>query len=276
MSSGEKRRFELTLQYDGTDFHGWQVQPGLRTVQGVIEAVVARITERHRTVLASGRTDTGVHATGQVATLDVPAKWTGPTLRKAVNALLPRDVWLAGIREVPNTFHPRYHAIARTYQYRLGLAPEAFSPFQRPWCWAMDEALDRSAMEAAAALLPGEHSFLGFAKSGQPERGDRCTVHAARWSAWERMGLVFTMTANRYLHHMVRYLVGTMVEVGRGRRPFEDVGTLLEDPGGDLRTSPPAPPEGLYLARVEYPPEAYEATRSVAVTEPESRSPSEP
>lgn len=273
MPSGTIQRFELLLQYVGTAFHGWQVQPGLRTVQGEIEAVVARITGAHRTVLGSGRTDAGVHATGQVATVDLPGRWTGPRLRSALNALLPRDVWVAGIREVPDTFHARYGAVARTYAYRVGLAPEAFSPFHRPFCWALDDALDRGSLDACARLLPGNGSFLAFAKAGQPHRGDRCAVHEAGWSEWDALGLVFTITANRYLHHMVRYLVGTMVDVGRGRRPLDELAALLQDPAGGLITSPPAPPQGLYLARVDYPARAYEGTRE---PEPHSRSTHDP
>jgi tRNA pseudouridine38-40 synthase len=277
VSSGEKRRFELTLHYDGTDFHGWQAQPGHRTVQGEIEAVLERISGRARTVLGSGRTDAGVHATGQVAAVDLPARWEAERLRSALNALLPRDVWVRAAREVPAAFHPRYDAVSRTYEYRVGLAPEAFSPFHRPYCWALGAEVDRALLDAAAALLPGERSFRSFAKTGQPERGYRCRVRTARWAPWEGLGQAFTISADRYLHHMVRYLVGTMVDVGRGRRPLAELGTLLEGPGGDLETSPPAPPEGLYLARVEYPDEAYagiEPARLEPLTE--SRSPSDP
>jgi tRNA pseudouridine38-40 synthase len=264
VSPRENQRFELTLHYVGTAFHGWQVQPGMRTVQGELEAVVERITERHRTVLGSGRTDAGVHATGQVASVDVPVRWTGARLRAAMNALLPRDVWVEAARPVPAGFHPRYDARARTYRYRIGLAPEAFSPFHRPFCWALEERVEREALEAGAALLPGEHSFLAFAKAGQPNRGDRCTVLEARWSEWEPLGLAFTVTANRYLHHMVRYLVGTMVDVARERRPLDELAALLKAPGGELVTSPPAPSQGLYLARVQYPPEAYDPSRARA------------
>jgi tRNA pseudouridine38-40 synthase len=277
VSSGENRRFELTLHYDGTDFHGWQVQPGHRTVQGEIESVLARLTGAPRTVLGSGRTDAGVHALGQVAAVDVPARWEAERLRSALNALLPRDVWVESARAVPAGFHPRYDAVSRTYEYRVGLAPEAFSPFHRPYCWALRAEVDRARLDRAAGLLPGERSFRSFAKTGQPERGDRCRVRGAGWASWGGLGLVFTITADRYLHHMVRYLVGTMVDVGRGRRPLAELGTLLEDPGGDLETSPPAPPEGLYLARVEYPHEAYAGPAPARLEPvPESRSRSNP
>ena len=272
MSPGQNRRFELTVQYDGADFHGWQVQPALRTVQGELESVLGRITEGDRAVVGSGRTDTGVHATGQVAAVDVPARWKAERLQSALNALLPRDIWVERVRDVPDRFHPRYDAVARTYEYRVGLEPRAFSPFHRPFCWAIRATVDPEVLAEAATLLRGEHSFRAFAKAGQEARGDRCSIHTARWAPWDGMGLIFTVTADRYLHHMVRYLVGTMVDVGRRRRSLEELGSLLEDAGGDLETSPPAPPQGLYLARVEYPPEAY---GQESASQPDSRSPSE-
>jgi tRNA pseudouridine38-40 synthase len=241
----------LGVQYDGGAFHGWQLQPDRRTVQGVLEEILSRLADRACTVLGSGRTDRGVHATGQVAAVDVPASWTPEKLHRALDALLPADVWVASVRRVRADFHPRFDATSRTYLYRVGSDPSAASPFHRRWCWALGEALDLDMLAAAAAPLPGRHSFEAFSKSGQPERGDLCSVSAATWSEWQ-LGSVFSITANRYLHHMVRYLVGTMVDVARGRRPPGDIPRLLErEPG--VVTSPPAPPEGLFLSHVEYP-----------------------
>lgn len=256
MSFPDLHRVALSLHYVGTAFHGWQVQPAVRTVQGEIEAVLERLTGEQRTLLGSGRTDAGVHATGQIAIVDLPVRWSAERVRSALNALLPGDVWVADARIVGASFHPRYDATARSYEYRIGLAPEAFSPFHRPFCWALGGELDRGALDRAAALLPGEHSFRAFAKAGQPERGEHCTVHAAAWADWNDLGVCFRVTANRYLHHMVRYLVGTMVEIARGRRPLADLRSLLAAPNPDLITSPPAPPEGLYLTRVTYPADA--------------------
>jgi tRNA pseudouridine38-40 synthase len=248
-------RIRLTIHYDGRGFHGWQVQPEQRTVQGELERVLARLTNRPTAVVGSGRTDRGVHATGQVAAADVPARWNPQSLRRALNALLPDDIWIADAGEAAPYFHPRYDAQARSYLYRIGLAQHADSPFQAPWCWPLLRPVDLSALEEAAALLLGEHSFRAFAKAGQEERGDRCVVSEARWSPWEGLGLEFHVTANRFLHHMVRYLVGTMVDVGLGERPAEDIARLLRGEEG-LETSPPAPPEGLFLCAVAYPPDA--------------------
>ena len=250
MKPRESLRLQLTVHFDGAGFHGWQFQPDQRTVQGELEAALSRLADSPRSVLGSGRTDTGVHATGQVASVDMPQRWTPGDLHRSLNAILPRDIWIQEVHRVRSDFHPRYDALSRTYVYQVGTEKESRSPFRRPWCWPLCEVLDPSLLEAAAGHLLGGHSFLAFAKAGQPERGDRCTIAGAAWDSWE-LGVRFTITADRYLHHMVRYLVGTMVEVARCRRPLEDLPALLRSEPG-LETSPPAPPEGLFLARVEY------------------------
>ena len=245
-------RFKLILHYDGGRFHGWQIQPGAATVQSAVEEAVAHLTGERRTVLGAGRTDAGVHATGQVATVTVPAPWTATELARALNAVLPGSIWVRHIEPVPDSFHPRYGAVSRSYEYRVGTVPRAASPFHRRWCWPLCRALDLDAANRAAHHLPGEHSFRAFAKSGQPRRGYRCRVTCARWRPWDDLGVVFEISANRFLHRMVRYLVGTMVDIGRGRRVEDDM-ALLVSGNTDLRTSRPAPPRGLFLTRVEYP-----------------------
>ncbi len=265
--SDRETRFKLTLHYDGSAFHGWQVQPGQPTVQGALEEVVSRITGEHRTVTGAGRTDTGVHATGQVAAVTVPVKWTARELLRSFNGLLPRSVWVQDATAVHSGFHPRLDAVGRSYSYRVGTDPEAASPFHRRWCWPLCRPLDLEAAARAAEVIRGEHEFHAFAKAGQPHRGHACHVIRARWRAWEELGAVFEISANRFLHRMVRYLVGTMVDIALGRRKEEDMHLLLGRgdghnlQGGDrepqagrtLTTSPPAPPEGLFLTGVEYP-----------------------
>lgn len=252
MTHEETLRLKLTLHYDGTHYFGWQVQPDAPTVQGAVEEAVARLTGAHRTVLASGRTDRGVHATGQVASVDVPSTWTSQRFRTALNAVLPRDIWVEQVREVQSDFHPRYDAQERTYAYRLGTSEGARSPFVRPYCWALGTAVHRRLLDPLAEQLLGEHSFKAFAKAGQPERGELCVVTRSEWRPWGGLGLEFWVAADRFLHHMVRYLVGTMVAIARGKRPAADLTRLL---GGepDVVTSAPAPAEGLYLVRVQYP-----------------------
>jgi tRNA pseudouridine38-40 synthase len=251
----DRHRIRFTIHYDGREFHGWQVQPDQRTVQGELERVLAKLTNGACAVIGSGRTDRGVHATGQVAAADVPGRWTPQALRRAVNALLPDDIWVADAEPATPFFHPRYDATSRSYIYRLGLASEADSPFRAPWCWPLSRPVDLLAMERATEKIVGDHSFKAFAKAGQEERGDRCTVTHAHWAPWEGIGLEFHISANRFLHHMVRYLVGTLVDVGLGQRDPEVIDRLIagED---DVETSPPAPAEGLFLTTVTYPADA--------------------
>jgi tRNA pseudouridine38-40 synthase len=244
-------RLKLTVHYDGSAFRGWQLQPDQRTVQGDLETALSRLADRPCTVLGAGRTDAGVHATGQVACVDMTAEWTAEKLQRSLNAILHPDVWVERVERAASDFHPRYDAVARTYTYDVGLRPEAASPFHSRWCWPIDAELEPRLLDEAAAAIEGEHSFLSFSKAGQPERGERCNVATAAWSA-SALGVRLTITADRYLHHMVRYLVGTMVDIARDRRPLEDMARLLENEP-DLTTSPPAPPEGLFLSNVEYP-----------------------
>ncbi len=245
----------LTLRYDGTDFHGWQVQPETRTVQAELERVLSRICDRPTRATAAGRTDAGVHASGQIVSTHVPARWEVAELRKSLNALLPEAIRVADVRDAAPDFHARFSAVARGYVYRVGLAERASSPFERRYCWPLAAEnrpvpLRREALDDAAKLLLGARSFAAFAKAGQEERGDRCTVQRSAWSEW-RSGLQYVVVADRFLHHMVRYLVGTMVEVARARRPVADIARLLAGEGA-VTTSPPAPARGLFLARVYY------------------------
>ena len=245
-----ERRFKLTLHYDGAGFFGWQVQPGVRTVQAELEAALTRLSNSPTTVIAAGRTDRGVHATGQVASTRMPEKWTPDALHRALNAILPNDIWIATVEEAPPEFHARYSATSRSYVYRVGTKAECNSPFVRPHCWPLGHELSLDVLNGAARRFVGRHSFIAFAKAGQPERGEMCTVAAAEWHEWP-VGVEFHVTADRFLHHMVRYMVGTMVDVARERRPASDIDAMLS---GDsvLETSPPAPPEGLFLSHVSY------------------------
>jgi tRNA pseudouridine38-40 synthase len=251
VNAEDTHRIRLTLHYDGRLFSGWQLQPELRTVQGELEGVLTRIFNRPARVVGAGRTDRGVHATGQVAAVDAPLRWTPEALRRSLNALLPADLWIAAAVPADARFHPRYDAISRSYRYRIGIGDAAFSPFRAGWCWPLAQKVDRELLARAALRLPGDHSFRAFARAGQEARGDRCIVTEARWTEWEGMGVEFHISANRFLHHMVRYLVGTLVEIGTGFRPEGDLGALLAGEPG-MVTSPPAPAEGLFLKGVHY------------------------
>jgi tRNA pseudouridine38-40 synthase len=251
------RTVQLVLHYDGAGFHGWQQQPATRTVQGVLEEALERLVGSRVSALGSGRTDAGVHARGQSVGVRVPPRWAPRELRRALNAVLPHDVWVAAAAEMRPEFHARYSAIARQYAYYVGIDDDADSPFRRHREYACRHRVDRDTLEMAAALIVGEHRFLAFAVRGTAPPADdhRCIVRSARW---ERHGgtLIFRITANRFLHQMVRFLVGTMLDMASGRRPAGDMLDLLQatDNAG---VSPPTPPHGLYLECVEYPSHLY-------------------
>ena len=251
------RTVQLVLQYDGSRFAGWQRQPSERTVQGVLEEALARLCSGPTPALGSGRTDAGVHARGQAVGVRVPERWEPRRLREALNAILPADVWVGGAHAMRPEFHARYSAVARRYSYYVGTDEEARSPFRRPWELATRAPLDRAALDAAAALLVGEHSFRAFAVRGTaPEHDEhRCMVREARWREREG-GLVFEIEANRFLHHMVRFLVGTMLDVASGRRDARSMAELL-GAAENREVSPPAAPHALFLDRVEYPRDLY-------------------
>jgi tRNA pseudouridine38-40 synthase len=255
-----ERTLQLVVQYDGADFSGWQRQPAQRTVQGVIEEALERLCGAPVSALGSGRTDAGVHARGQSVGVIVPARWESAQLRRALNAVLPSDVWVAKAIEMRPEFHARYGAVARRYGYHVGTDDEASSPFRRRFELAFPRALDRAALDHAASTLVGNHCFRAFAVQGTAPANDdhRCTVSESRWT--ERPGgLLYTVQANRFLHHMVRFLVGTMLDMGSGRRPVSDMDVLLASTD-NREVSPPVAPHALFLEAVQYPSELYLAS----------------
>lgn len=251
------RTVQLVLQYNGAGFHGWQRQPGVRTVQGALEEALERLCGTRIAALGAGRTDAGVHARGQSVGVRVADRWTPAELRRALNALLCDDVWVAAAAEMRPEFHARYSAVSRRYAYRIGLDAAAASPFRRQRELAFRHVVDIDALSAAAALIVGEHRFVAFAVRGTapPHDTHACRVTEAEWDARTNR-LEFRITANRFLHQMVRFLVGTMLDIATGRRPLGDMLTLLTETT-NARVSPPAPPHGLCLERVEYPRELY-------------------
>jgi tRNA pseudouridine38-40 synthase len=251
------RAIQLVLHYDGSEFAGWQRQPSRRTVQGVLEDALQRLAGAAVPALGAGRTDAGVHARGQAAGVVLPEKWNAVELRRALNAVLPQDLWVAAAFEMDPSFHARYSAVARRYTYRVGVTEASRSPFRNRFEYAVPHQLDRAALDRAASCVVGEHCFLAFAVRGTaPERDNhRCTVTTAAWREGDGV-LVFEIEANRFLHHMVRFLVGTMLDVGSGRRPEDDMPALLVAASND-DVSPPAPAHALCLERVVYPDALY-------------------
>ena len=254
------RILQLVLHYDGSDFAGWQQQPAQRTVQGVLEAVLSRLCDQPVRVTGAGRTDAGVHARGQAAGVEVPLHWSAERLRHAMNSQLPGDVWVARAFEMNPGFHARFSATGRRYSYTVGLDDAAHSPFRRRFelAWTKaDRALNREALDWCAERTMGSHRFLGFAVRGTAPATDdhRCDVRCCRWRDASG-GLVLDIEANRFLHHMVRFLVGTMLDVASGKRPREEFDALLVATAND-DVSPPAPPQGLCLEQVTYPDDLY-------------------
>lgn len=256
-----ERTLQLVLHYDGSAFAGWQVQPGQRTVQGELERVLERLCAGPVRVTGAGRTDAGVHARGQAAGITVPAHWTADKLRRVLNEKLDGDLWVAAAFEMHPRFHARFSATGRRYSYTVGLDAESASPFRRRWELPWDRDLDRTALHWCAERLLGRHAFFGFAVRGTaPETDDHvCEVRLARWREVQRDDarlLVFDVAANRFLHHMVRFLVGTMLAAASGARPREDFAALLSATAND-EVSPPVSGQGLCLEHVEYPPELF-------------------
>ncbi len=240
------------LHYVGRDFAGWQRQRSSRTVQGDLESVLERLVGCRVVTHAAGRTDAGVHALGQVVSFSMPDRWDPAELLRALRALIPRDIWVARVGRAPEGFNARRHATARRYRYVIGCDDGAFSPFRRPFEWALGRPLHGGSMCEAAAGLPGEQDFRAFSATGQQKPHYHCRVTLAEWrERTDAEGFIFNIEADRFLHRMVRLLVGTMVEVGLGRRPPDDVSRLL-GLRSNRETSPPAPPEGLYLVGARY------------------------
>lgn len=244
-------RFRGTLAYDGTRFYGFQRQANASpTVQEVVEAALTALSGQASRVLAAGRTDAGVHATGQVIAFDLD--WSHPPLdlRNALNANLPDDVAICDVEPVDGAFHPRYDARSRTYRYELYVA-EVRQPLRRWTAWHLTGALDASAARAAARSLVGVQDFATF---GSPPQGDSTVreVLDARWEASpDGAEHCFTITANAFLYRMVRSLVGTLVMVGQGRMTVEGFRAILATRDRS-QSGPAAPPQGLTLIRVDY------------------------
>jgi tRNA pseudouridine38-40 synthase len=267
--------WKLTLAYDGTDFQGWQVQPGLPTIQGELQAALGRVTGESPLPQGSGRTDAGVHALAQVASFALRAPIPPENLQRALNRTLPPSIRISETRTVRSTFHARHSAIAKTYEYRILRAVDC-PPFLSRYVYACPWPLSLEALQASARLFEGEHDFLSFAAT-DPDLARRSslaenpaasasslppesTVRNLFSSAWvERTTdagelLVYRVSGNGFLHHMVRNLVGTMIDVGRGHLALEEIPRILAARCRS-QAGPTAPAPGLFLHSVDYPPE---------------------
>jgi tRNA pseudouridine38-40 synthase len=266
----EQRTFKLTLAYDGTDFHGWQVQPGKPTIQGEIQSALGRITGESPLPQGSGRTDAGVHALAQVASFPLLAPIPPENLHRALNRTLPASIRIAEVAVVSNPFHARHSARAKTYEYRI-FRDSICPPFLARYVYPCHLPIDFDLLQSAAAFFVGEHDFASFSAS-DPDLAHRdldatpdgpttipplSTIRTIHSSIWERRSTldgelwVYRVRGNGFLHHMVRNLVGTMLDAARGQIAVSWIPSIL-DARSRPQAGPTAPAHGLFLHSVEY------------------------
>jgi tRNA pseudouridine38-40 synthase len=269
----EAQTWKLTLAYDGTDFHGWQIQPDRPTIQGELQAALGRLTGESPLPQGSGRTDAGVHALAQVASFCLAAPIPPENLRRALNRTLPASIRITDAQTVPGSFHARHSARAKNYEYRI-FQGENPSPFLARYVYDCLWKIDPVILQESARIFLGEHDFLSFAATdpdqaarsdtnGTDEENLNCsraasgTVRTVFSSHWEERTtaagelLVYRVRGNGFLHHMVRNLVGTMLEVGRGQMALDELPRILAARSRPL-AGPTAPARGLFLDSVEY------------------------
>lgn len=249
MATDTPLTFRMTVSYDGKDFAGWQVQPRQRTVQGCIQDALTKLIREPVTIHGSGRTDSGVHALGQVFHFKAATTIPVERMAKALNTWLPKDIVITDAVLAEPEFHSRYDAHDKTYRYRILNTPMR-SPLLHHYAWHVPESLDIEAIEAAMRILVGPHDFAGFAASGSSQSTTfRTLSRAAVWRDGDEILLEFT--ADGFLYHMVRNLAGTLREIGTGRRGATWVSDILVACDRSL-AGKTAPPQGLYLMNVKY------------------------
>ena len=245
------RTIRLTIQYDGTEFVGWQRQARGSSIQGAIEDALSRIDAQPVTVHGAGRTDAGVHALGQVASARLVSAIDNDTLARALNANLPVTIRICGVETVGDEFHARFSAVSKTYEYRIWNGATV-PPFLRLYTWHVRPPLDVDALARATSCLVGAHDFAAFQGSGAVVHSTVRNVTAASWHPQRAdTPLTFEISSDGFLRHMVRSLTGTLVDIGLGRRPVDHLRALLTKPDR-AQVGRTAPPSGLFLVRVRY------------------------
>lgn len=245
----EARNFKLTLAYDGRPFVGWQRQPNGTSIQELLERAIRQICGEHCDVHGSGRTDAGVHAAAQVANATVPTRLGSAEFKRALNANIPQEIRVIDVSVVPNEFHARFSAVEKTYRYLLtsGSVRSPFTPFYAHW---IGYRLDLDAMRRAAEVLVGEHDFASFMASGSDVNSTVRTIKEIEIREEGRL-ISIVITADGFLRYMVRNIVGTLLEIGKGAMPPEKMETILLSRDRDA-AGPTAAAEGLTLLRVQY------------------------
>lgn len=241
------RNIKLTLEYDGTDFCGWQWQPKGRTVQGTLQSSLKKLLQESPTVIAAGRTDAGVHALGQVVNFKTKSILDLNSIRLGLNSFLPRDVTILEAEEEDEKFNARFDAVKRMYRYVITKRPRAVG---RQYSWYCKFNLDLDKIKNASEFLIGEHVFSAFSRADDEETHYLCNVESVQWQE-TKDEIILEICANRFLHNMVRIIIGTMVEVGRGRLAPEEIKEILKTRDRN-RIGFTVPPQGLFLIKVYY------------------------
>ena len=246
------RRIRFDVSYDGTAYNGWQVQPGLPTIQGILEAAFLDIEKKPVHVAGSGRTDAGVHALAQVAAASIENPIPCRNLKKALNRILPTDIRINAVDEVAPDFHPRFDAVSKTYEYRV-FRGEVCPPLERLYVHHHPYPMREEAFVETARLLEGEFDFSCFAASDERDAENRSKVRHifSSRAEWRDERLTYRVTGSGFLKHMVRNIVGTLLEAGKGNVSADKLRWLLSAPTG-VKGGPTAPARGLFLVKVDY------------------------
>lgn len=244
------KNIKIIIEYDGTDYHGWQCQANLPTVQKTIEDAIRQITKEKAKITGSGRTDSGVHAMGQVASFFTETQMDSETLRKALNSTLPRDISIIKAQEVPDSFHAQFSSRSKVYEYRIFNRPHP-PALQRNRVWHIPEKLDTGKMKEAAAYLEGTHNFSVFATADITVKSTVRTVKRVHVKKTREGTILIEIEADGFLKRMVRMITGTLVQTGRGKLTPEGFGQILAD-GKRTKDVFTAPPQGLFLKKVIY------------------------
>ena len=238
----------MTIQYDGTNFCGWQIQKDKRTVQGLIEEVLMVVFDfdKRISIYGSGRTDSGVHSSGQVAHFDFQPKFNCDIIQKSINSKLPEDCRIMKVEVVPQSFHSRYNAIKRLYKYQCYVGE---SILNRNQSWLL-KRLDITKLNKMSELIKGQHDFLSFSKYNPNKKDTTCIIYDTEWKQMDQF-INFFILGNRFLHHMIRYLVGTMVNTFHKNNFIQNFNDLIIKPSKSAYVHK-APPQGLFLENVFY------------------------
>jgi len=241
-------RCKITIRYDGAGYAGWQNQPGQSTIQDEVEKSLSRLYQQEIEIFGQGRTDAGVHAEGQVAHTDLPDTKTTGKIVHALRGILPADIAVIDIEKVPDDFHARFDAISRQYRYQVNTRQ---NPLKRNYSWHVSKPLNSELLHSCAALVKGTHDFINFSKTEDKNFGTTiCTIEHSEWVDMEEE-LIFRIWGNRFLRHLVRRLVGSMVRVASGRMEIKDFEEMLKAPEMELKGFS-APAKGLVLEKVFY------------------------